>query len=160
MVSVDTPRHPRKAGRALRMLRSPHLALAAAVLFWSGNFIVGRAFRGEISPVSLNFARWVLAFSVLAPFVARDVIAARAAILREWRLILLLGCTGIASFHTIVYLALLQTTALNALVCLSLAPAAILAGSALIGQSRLTMAQAIGTAVSTTGLGSSTHRIN
>ena len=49
---------------------------------------------------------------------------------REWRLILALGVTGIATFHVLVYLALQSTTATSALLILSLAPIATLIGSA------------------------------
>ncbi|MGK2944521.1 MAG: EamA family transporter, partial [Desulfuromonadales bacterium] len=37
----------------------PYLLLTLAVLFWSGNFILGRAFHNEIPPVALSFWRWV-----------------------------------------------------------------------------------------------------
>jgi len=40
------------------ILHSPVLALTLAALFWSGNFVVGRALRGHIDPVTLYFARW------------------------------------------------------------------------------------------------------
>ena len=32
---------------------SPYLLLTLANLFWAGNWIVGRAFRGELPPVAL-----------------------------------------------------------------------------------------------------------
>ena len=37
----------------------PYLLLIMAVLFWAGNFILGRAFHTEIPPVALAFWRWV-----------------------------------------------------------------------------------------------------
>ncbi len=37
----------------------PYLLLTLAVLFWAGNFILGRAFHGEIPPIALAFWRWV-----------------------------------------------------------------------------------------------------
>ena len=35
--------------------------LAAANLIWAGNWVMGRALRDAIDPVSLNFSRWVIA---------------------------------------------------------------------------------------------------
>ena len=46
---------------------NPYAALALAALFWSGNFIAGRALADEIGPVTLNFWRWTLALAVLLP---------------------------------------------------------------------------------------------
>ena len=47
---------------------SAFLLLASANLFWSGNWIAGRALRDAFDPVSLNFWRWVVATVALAPF--------------------------------------------------------------------------------------------
>ncbi len=110
--------------------RSPPLALALAALFWSGNFVAGRALRGHVDPVTLNFSRWLIALTLIAPFVWRSMIASLPVLRREWRLILALGATGIASFHILVYLALQSTTVTNALLMLSLAPIVTLLGSA------------------------------
>lgn len=131
--------------------RSPVLALTLAALFWSGNFIAGRALRGHIDPVTLNFTRWLIALVLLAPFVWRDMRASLAVMRREWRLVLGLGATGIAAFHTLNYLALQTTTATNALLTLSLAPIAILAGAAMIGLERPNRRQLVGAFISIAG---------
>jgi drug/metabolite transporter (DMT)-like permease len=65
--------------------------------------------------------------------------------------LLALGVTGIAAFQTLVYVALTSTTAINALLMLSLAPAAILVGAALTGASRPSRTQWLGTGVSLMG---------
>ena len=44
------------------------LLLALANLFWSGNWIAGRALRDAFEPAALNFWRWTVATLVLAPF--------------------------------------------------------------------------------------------
>jgi drug/metabolite transporter (DMT)-like permease len=54
-------------------------------------------------------------------------------VLREWRLLAGLGITGLAAFHTLTNLAMHTTTALNAILMLSLVPATILLGGALSG---------------------------
>ena len=54
----------------------PYLLLVLAVLFWSGNFIVGRLVRADIPPIALAFWRWVgasaLVFCFAWPHLRRD----------------------------------------------------------------------------------------
>lgn len=126
-------------------------ALSLAALFWSGNFIAGRALRDDIDPVTLNTLRWVLACVLFMPFAGPACLRHAAAIRRHWRWLLALGSTGIAGFHTTVYVALTQTTATNALLVLALAPALIVIGSALLGASRPSRVQWAGSAVSPAG---------
>lgn len=134
-------------------LGSPALALSGAALFWSGNFIAGRALAGEVDPLTLNLLRWLLALLLLAPFFWRSTAVHLPVLRREWRLVLALGATGIASFHTLVYLALQNTSATSALLMLSLAPIAIMVGAGLIGMERLTSRQIAGALVSILGAG-------
>jgi drug/metabolite transporter (DMT)-like permease len=128
------------------------LALAAASLLWSGNFIAGRALRGEIDPATLNLLRWSLCLAIFLPFVGGRAWRSRQALAREWRLLLGLGATGIAAFHTLVYLALESTTAIHALLMLSLTPAAILVGAALTGGVMPVPRQWAGTLLSLAGV--------
>jgi len=132
-------------------LASPQVGLSAAALFWSGNFIVGRALRDEISPVSLNFWRWMIALAILLPFTLGSLWVHRQVILREWKLIAAIGLTGIAAFHTCVYLALATTTAINALLWLAMTPLLIVLGSWLVFQDRITLQQLLGIGVSLVG---------
>jgi drug/metabolite transporter (DMT)-like permease len=135
------------------LLRSPALALALAALFWSGNFVAGRALRGHIDPVTLNFLRWLIALALIAPFIRRSTAASLPVLRREWRLILALGATGIASFHCLVYLALQTTTATNALLMLSLAPIVTLLASVAVGTEHPTNRQIGGALISIVGAG-------
>jgi drug/metabolite transporter (DMT)-like permease len=126
-------------------------ALTCAVLLWSGNFIAGRALRGEIDPLTLNLVRWTVCLLIFLPWVGSKLWQHRRVVVREWRLLTGLGASGIAAFHTLVYLALTDTTAINALLMLSLAPAAILIGAALVGLSLPSRLQWAGTLVSLAG---------
>ena len=127
--------------------------MSLAALFWSGNFVVGRALRGQIDPVHLSTLRWVICLAVLFPMLGRKAFAHAGVIRREWRLLLALGATGVAGFQTVVYLALETTTAINALLLLAFTPAAILAGTALTGQARPNPVQWAGSVVSLAGVG-------
>ena len=55
--------------------QSAFIFLILATLFWSGNFIVGKAATlFEIPPFSLNFYRWTFAWLILAPFTLKEII--------------------------------------------------------------------------------------
>ncbi|MGA7330079.1 MAG: DMT family transporter [Rhodomicrobium sp.] len=142
-----------KAAKTPVLLRSPAVALALAALFWSGNFVAGRALRGQVDPVTLNFLRWLVALALIVPFVGQSMAASLQVLRREWQLILALGVTGIASFHTLVYLALQSTTATSALLMLSLAPILTLLGSAVAGVEHPTSRQIAGALISIIGAG-------
>ena len=45
----------------------PYLLLVLTTLFWSGNYIIGRAIRFDIPPVTLATLRWSLACVVIFP---------------------------------------------------------------------------------------------
>jgi drug/metabolite transporter (DMT)-like permease len=132
-------------------LRSPTLALSLAALFWAGSFIVGRALRDEIDPVTLTFFRWLISLAIFAPVLWRELPGKLHVVLREWRLIVGLGATGIALFHPLVYLALQHTSATNALLTFSLSPVVILLGSSVISGARPTSRQVGGVLVSMAG---------
>lgn len=127
------------------------LALTLAALFWAGNFVAGRALRDDADPVMLNVLRWLLCLALFLPLVGPSLARQWRVVCREWRLVTALGATGIAAFHTLVYLALVETTAVNALLILTLAPVLIMAGAALAGQERPTRVQWIGSMVSLFG---------
>ena len=110
----------------MALLRAPSLALALAALFWAGSFVVGRALRDEIDPATLTFFRWLISLAIFVPFVGREFVGHIPVVLREWRLVVALGATGIALFHPLVYIALQHTSATNALLTFSLSPVVIL----------------------------------
>ena len=128
-----------------------YAALTLTALLWSTNFIIGRAVRDDVSPAALNFLRWAIALLILVPITLRDLQAHRATLVRHWKLIALLGFTGIAAFQTLGYVALTKTTALNTILLLALAPLAIVALSWLALGERVTRVQALGLGISLVG---------
>ncbi|NQD92363.1 DMT family transporter [Pseudomonas sp. CrR25] len=89
------------------------LGLLLAVLCWSGNALVARAFAGEIPPFALAFWRWSLALLLLLPFVLAPLWRHRAALRTAgWRL-LVLGGLGIAGYNSMLYSAAQTTVAIN-----------------------------------------------
>ena len=51
---------------------SPTAALLLTVppLLWAGNAVVGRLIGPLVSPMTLNFLRWLIAFALLLPLAA------------------------------------------------------------------------------------------
>lgn len=133
------------------LLTSPYLLLIGATLFWAGNFVIGRALRGDIPPVTLNFWRWVLALIILLPLSLGHMRRHRVLIMAEWKLVVALGATGVAAFHTLVYQALTTTTALNALLFVSTAPMLIVLVSWVMFRDTITVRQGIGILASLLG---------
>ena len=61
-----------------------YFLLTLTALFWSGNFIVGKAASiYEIPPFSLNFYRWLFAFIILLPFTYKEIIENKNYILKN-----------------------------------------------------------------------------
>jgi len=133
------------ATAATRTLLDPtHVALTVTALLWSSNFVIGRAIHEAVTPATLNFMRWALALVVLIPVTLVDLRRHRSVLLRNWKLIALLGLTGIAAFQTLAYFALTRTTALNTILLTSLAPLAIVALSWLALGERISRLQGVG----------------
>ncbi|CAN5571890.1 DMT family transporter [soil metagenome] len=93
----------------------PHSFLVLATLLWAGNFVVGGPLAEVLPPFGLNFLRWCVACAVLVPlaFLYEGTGFIRPA-LRMWRSLLAMAVTGVFLFNALVYLALTETTSINA----------------------------------------------
>jgi drug/metabolite transporter (DMT)-like permease len=122
----------------------PYLLLTLAVLFWSGNFILGRAIRVDIPPIGFAFWRWVgaalLATCLAGPHLKHDWKDLK----RCWPVMLALSLLGIASFNTLVYIGLQSTMAINALLMQSMMPVLIVSISFFLFRISVTWLQTIG----------------
>ena len=84
--------------------KTAYIFLILTTLFWSGNFIVGKAASFfEIPPFTLNFYRWLFAWLILAPFTLNEIILKKKYIIKNIKLIIILGITSITIFNSIVY---------------------------------------------------------
>lgn len=87
--------------------------LLLAVLCWSGNALVARAFHEAIPPLTLAFWRWTLATCLLLPFVAHSIWTHRSALRAAgWRLPVI-AAFGVSSFNSLLYSAAQSTEAIN-----------------------------------------------
>ena len=130
----------------------PYVLLTLTVLFWSGNFILGRGIRELIPPVSLNFWRWVGALTVLLPFSWRAVYRQRALLIAHWKLLALMALPSITIFNTFIYTALQTTTAINTVLVNAMIPIFIALTAWVIFNERLTLRQTMGVGISLAGL--------
>jgi drug/metabolite transporter (DMT)-like permease len=130
----------------------PYLYLALAALFWSGNFVIGRAVHARIPPVGLAFWRWAVALAILLVVARRPLRAQWRPLARAWRILVPLGVLGVGNFNTLVYVGLHDTTATNALLLQSACPAFIVAIAAATGGGRPAPRQLAGIAASLGGV--------
>jgi drug/metabolite transporter (DMT)-like permease len=130
----------------------PYLLLSITSLCWAGNAIVGRLAAGHIPPVTLSFLRWFLAFLFVLPFAWKYLVRDWSTIRAKLGIMVVLSVTGIGAFNTMQYWALEHTQALNTLLLQSAGPLFIAIWSLALLGIRLTLAQAIGIALSLSGV--------
>lgn len=123
-----------------------------AALCWSGNWVLGRAIRGEVPPMGLTFWRWALSALILAPFALRTWRSDWAALKSEIGILLALGLTGGASFQAMVYVGLARTEAVNALLLNTTAPIYVMALAAALLGDPLRWRQVLGFALAVPGV--------
>ena len=104
-----------------------YTVLILATLFWSGNFIVGKAASlFEIPPFTLNFYRWLCAWIILAPFTLKEILKKKNYIFQNISFIIVLGITSITIFNSIVYYSLNFTQVISGVLMISTIPVMII----------------------------------
>tara|TARA_Y100000590_G_scaffold9476_1_gene11701 strand:- start:797 stop:1696 length:900 start_codon:yes stop_codon:yes gene_type:complete len=107
--------------------KTAYIFLILTTLFWSGNFIVGKAASlFDIPPFTLNFYRWTFAWLILAPFTLKEIIQKKNYILENIKLIIVLGITSITIFNSIVYYSLNFTQVISGVLMISTIPVMII----------------------------------
>jgi drug/metabolite transporter (DMT)-like permease len=107
--------------------KTAYILLILTTLFWSGNFIVGKAASlFEIPPFTLNFYRWVFAWLILAPFTLPEIIRKKNYILENIGLVIILGITSVTIFNSIVYYSLNFTQVISGVLTISTIPVMII----------------------------------
>ena len=137
---------------ANRIWHSALVLLVLTNLLWAGNFIVGRAVAGQVPPVALAFWRWTGAFLVAFGFAWPHLRRDWPVLLRQAPMVVALAATGIASFNTMIYIGLHDTTAVNALLLQSAMPVVILLWAFGLYRERPGLFQILGVAVSLLGV--------
>jgi drug/metabolite transporter (DMT)-like permease len=125
---------------------------ALAMVFWSGNWVLGRAVRADIPPLGLNFWRWSTAAVVLLPFAISQARRDWPIVRRHWKIVLALSATGASLFHGMVYIGLRATEVINALLLNSIAPIMVVVLSWVVFRDTITRRQVFGISVSLLGV--------
>jgi len=113
--------------------KTAYIFLILATLFWSGNFIVGKAASlFDIPPFTLNFYRWTFAWLILAPFTLKEIYRLKSHIFYNLKYILILGITSITLFNSIVYYSLQFTQVISGVLMISTIPVMIILFSSLL----------------------------
>jgi drug/metabolite transporter (DMT)-like permease len=126
--------------------------LVATLLLWSGNWIVARAVRDEISPGLATVGRLIVVLAILVPLAWRGLAAKLPALSRrEWLVLAGLGFTGGGPHLGLQWLGLHYTTAASGILYLSTTPIFILLLTAALGE-RIVARQGGGVAISFAGV--------
>ena len=130
-----------------------YFLLILTTIFWSGNFIVGKAASmHEIPPFSLNFFRWFFAGLILLPFTLKEIIKKRNYIFNNIGFFIILGITSITIFNSIVYYSLYYTQVISGVLMISTIPVWIIFISSILNVEKTNIFQIIGVALSLTGV--------
>jgi drug/metabolite transporter (DMT)-like permease len=129
-----------------------YLALAAAALFWGGNWVLARWIQNQFPPQTLGLLRWGSAALFLLPFALAPTLRAWPAVRREWRRLAILGAIGVTGFSALSYWGLSYTTSINGSLLNTAAPVFILMLSAMGFGDRINLTEVAGVAVSIVGV--------
>lgn len=135
-----------------RGIRSPYLLLTVTSLFWSLNWVIGKAVVGTISPLALTFIRWVIAVAAMMPFAWPLVREHWPLVKRHWKAIALIGFWGTGLHNAFAYVGLHYTTATNGVILNSSIPVLIILTGWILYRDTITRVQALGVVVSLAGV--------
>jgi drug/metabolite transporter (DMT)-like permease len=128
------------------------VVLAATLLLWSGNWIVARAVRNDISPALATTGRLAIVLAVLLPFAWRGLAEKLPQLeRRDWLVLGALGLAGGGPHLGLQWLALHYTTAASGILYLSTTPIFILLMTSALGE-RIVARRWIGVAISLAGV--------
>ena len=130
-----------------------YLLLILTTIFWSGNFIVGKAASAyQIPPFSLNFYRWLFAGLILLPFTFKEILNKKHHIINNLGLYVVLGITSITIFNSTVYYSLYHTQVINGILLISTIPVWIIFFSFLLKIEKTNIYQIFGVIFSLIGV--------
>jgi drug/metabolite transporter (DMT)-like permease len=149
---MATPSNTAAAAPAGPALAPAYLALAAAALFWGGNWVLARWIQNQFPPQTLGLLRWSSAALFLLPFALAPTLRAWSAVRREWKRLAVLGAIGVTGFSALTYTGLAFTTSINGSLLNTAAPVFIIAMSAMGFGERIKRMEVAGVAVSIVGV--------
>lgn len=95
-----------------RLTPGAALLLTIPPLMWAGNAVVGRLVSDAVSPMTLNFLRWLLALALLLPL-APKMLRPGSPLWAHWRRFAVLGLLSVGTYNALLYLALNTSAPIN-----------------------------------------------
>ena len=130
-----------------------YILLVLTTLFWSGNFIVGKAASTyDIPPFSLNFYRWLFAGLILLPFTFKEILKKKNYIFNNIGFFIILGITSITIFNSTVYYSLYYMQVISGVLMISTIPVWIMFISSILGIEKTNKFQIFGVILSLLGV--------
>jgi drug/metabolite transporter (DMT)-like permease len=121
-------------------------------LLFSANALTARWIEGSIPPFGLAFWRWTLVLFFLVPYAGRRLVKGWPDLVREWRVLLLLGALGMGVCGGPVYIGARTTSATNIGLIYATTPILIVLLSWLGWRETITRRQMIGIGLSLFGV--------
>jgi len=137
----------------IRKINFAYIFLFLAVLFWSGNFLVGKyASYHQIPPFSLNFYRWLFAGIILLPFTFKEILKKKNYIFENIGFFIILGISSITIFNSAVYYSLYYMQVISGVLMISTIPVWIMFISSILGIEKTNKFQIFGVILSLLGV--------
>jgi len=128
------------------------LLLVFTTLIWGGNAVAARLAVGEISPMLLTSARWIICCAALVMTSRREIATHWRTLLPSWRYLALMGTMGFTAFNALFYAAAHHTTAINIAIIQGMIPVLVLVGSLLFFGMRFGALQIVGVVLTLAGI--------
>ena len=130
---------------------SAYAILFLPPIFWSSNFIVGKALVGRVPPWTLNTGRFAVSALILLPWLLyrREPPPPR----RTWLPLVLMSLTGVFAFNAVLYIGLRYTSAINATLVNATTPVTTTLIAHFLIREEITRRRVVGIALSFIGIG-------
>lgn len=149
---MNSPLNTKSNSTSNRLNLSTILILMIPPLLWAGNFVVGRAVRNDLPPMTLSFGRWVIALLCILPFALKPMKRDMPWYLAHYWRVIGISLVGVAAFNSLIYSGLHYTAATNGILLNSTIPILIVLFGTIFYAQRLTRFQALGLLLSFGGV--------
>lgn len=107
-------------------IKSAHLYLTFAALFWGGNYLTGKLLVDVVDPYMLSILRWTITTVIIFVFYTDTIAKDWERLTNNFALNFVFSLLGQVLFPLTLYLGLQYTTSLNAAIYMSATPAVVL----------------------------------
>lgn len=130
----------------------PYVLLGLTMLMWGANAVAGRMAVGQVSPMVLTSARWVISCVILLIFARRQFIQDWPALKPRWLMLTFMGALGFTAFNALFYEAAHYTGAVNLTIIQGAIPVLVLIGARIAFGVPISPMQVVGMVVTVVGV--------